>query len=468
MAMTARNATQPLIGQAKPRIGPPTPARSDVKDFEAQAKKIKLDLFPWQSTVGRYLYALGPDGRWLYPEVASIVARQNGKTSLMLPHILRRLAMDRKIIHASHGLKLPRKFFFDRIIPAVERQFPNATIRRGAGQESVTLDSGGQYIIVAATGGAPRGLSADDLLLDEVRELDEDFVGSALPTLTMSANPQILYLSNAGEDSSDVLNAIRERAETDSALAYLEWSASPERPADDLEGWAEANPSMGHAPQLLASLERAHRSYSLSGNLARFETEHLCRWVSSMRQRLVDEFAWSRSSDPSLEEPRHASMGVAMSPDGKRASAAVAWLRADLTVGLRLLYNVTGNPIDTALLGKDIQSTASRLGIKEVGIDPLTDLELAKYLKKPVKIYGQLHANASAQFVNLVNSDHIRWREADAVTDDLTWTSRKQDAETGSYQAVRAQDDRSITAALAAIRAVWLASGPKPVTPKVM
>jgi hypothetical protein len=54
------------------------------------------------------------------------------------------------------------------------------------------------------------------------------------------------------------------------------------------------------------------------------------------------------------------------------------------------------------------------------------------------------------------------------VTDDLTWTSRKQDHETGSYQAVRAQDDRSITASLAAIRAVWLASGPRPVSPKVV
>jgi len=187
-----------------------------------------------------------------------------------------------------------------------------------------------------------------------------------------------------------------------------------------------------------------------------------------MRELLVDVAKWIKGRDDELEEPTRPAMAVSMSPDGRRATAAVAWMRPDFTVGLRLLYNVPGNPIDTAALGKDLQATASRMGIRQIGFDPLTDAELAKYFKKPEPIAGQKFANASAQFVNLVLSDHVKWRDADAVTDDLTWTARKQDHETGSYQAVRSQDDRPITAALAAIRAVWLASGPRPVTPKVV
>jgi phage terminase large subunit-like protein len=471
MGMTARRATKPLVGREKPRLAPPTPARSAVADFVSTAETLGMDLFPWQRVMGRYAYALGPGDQWLYPEVAIVVARQNGKTELLVPHVMCRLAMGRRIMHAAQTRELPRKMFL-RLALLVEAKYPDAKVRRGAGQETIEVPStGGSYQIIAASGGAPRGSSMDDLMLDELRELEEDFVGAALPTVTVSQNPQVLYLSNAGHDGSDVLNAVRARADSDPALAYLEWSASPDRSADDLVGWAEANPSIGHFPHLIASLERTHRSAVLSGNLARFETEHLCRWVASMREHLVDQFAWGRGRLDDLEEPRRAAMAVSMSPDGKRASCAVAWMRDDLSVGLRLLYNVTGDPIDSALLGADIAKTASSLQIKEVGYDPLTDAEVIKYFKthqKPVKVHGQLFSNASAQFVNLVNADHIRWKDADAVTDDLTWTSRKQDAETGSYQAVRAQDDRSITASLAAIRAVWLASGPKPVAPKVV
>ena len=187
-----------------------------------------------------------------------------------------------------------------------------------------------------------------------------------------------------------------------------------------------------------------------------------------MRERLVGDAEWALCREPDLEAPRNATLGVSMSPDGKRASVAAAWMRPDDSVGLRLLFNVPGDPIDTDALGKDLQNLASKLGVRRIGYDPLTDKELAKFFKKPESIAGQTFANASATFANRVKAGKVRWTDADAVTDDLTWTSRKQDRETGTYQAVRSQDDRSITAALAAIRAVWLASGPKPAVARVL
>ena len=69
-------------------------------------------------------------------------------------------------------------------------------------------------------------------------------MAASRPTLTASRNPQTIYCSNAGDDMSVVLNALRTRAETDPSLAYMEWSAAPERPIDDREGWAEANPAL--------------------------------------------------------------------------------------------------------------------------------------------------------------------------------------------------------------------------------
>jgi hypothetical protein len=476
MAMTARRATKPLVGREKPRLAPPTPARSQLAEFTATAVELGIELFPWQKQAARYITALGQGDRWLYPEVCTVVARQNGKTRLLVPLVISRLRAGHKITHAAQTRELTRELFgeiadiMSHDLTLFPKRYGRPILPRfGAGQEEIRLANGGSYRIVAATRAGARGQSNDLVIIDELREFkDFDFIGAAKPTLNASRHPQMVYLSNAGETDSIVLNAARLRADSDPALAYLEWSAAPERAADDIEGWREANPAISHIPNLLETLEREYATNRTQGTLAIFETEYLCRSVITMREKLVDEFAWARSFEPDLEQARRPTMAVSMSPDGKRATCAIAWLRDDLTVGLRVLINGTGNPIDTALLGKDLKATATRLGIKQIGFDPLTDKELAKYFAKPTPISGGLFANASAQFVNLVNADHIRWNDADAVTDDLTWTSRKPDAETGSYQAVRAQDDRSITASLAAIRAVWLASGPKPVTPKVM
>jgi hypothetical protein len=98
----------------------------------------------------------------------------------------------------------------------------------------------------------------------------------------------------------------------------------------------------------------------------------------------------------------------------------------------------------------------------------LTDAVLGRFFRKFEPISGAKFANATDAFVTRVKAGRLRWDDAAQIADDLVWTARKPHDESGSYQAVRANDDRPITAALAAIRAVGLASGPKPAVPKVM
>jgi hypothetical protein len=283
-----------------------------------------------------------------------------------------------------------------------------------------------------------------------------------------SPDPQMIYLSNAGTDQSVVLNAVRGRAGSDPNLAYLEWSASPDRTADDVKGWVEANPALGHIPTVMRSLETSYQRHKLAGTMTTFETEHLCRWVVTMRERLVDEGEWMAGKREALEQARRPFMAVAMDPSGTRASAAEAWQDAEGYTNLKLLFDVPGAPIAVDALGTDMRQTALRLGVREVGFDPLTDAELAKFFRKATPLSGQKWANASATFARLVRERKLRWVDCEPVTDDLVWTARKPHDESGSFQAVRANDDRPITAALAAIRAVWLASGPKPPVAKVL
>lgn len=456
-----------MYGSPTPRVGPPVPARSKVKDLEAAAKDIGIRFMPWQSYLGRFSEALGPGDEWLYHEIAAVVSRQNGKTTFVLPHIMRRLRMGRRLLHAGQTRELPR-LTFNQLAPLVEARYPKAKVRRGAGQETIEVPGGGVYRITAASSGGPRGWSVDDLIVDEVREIGEDFIQAALPTMAASPNPQTLYLSNAGHEGSTVLNSLRKRAEEDPSLAYLEWSSAPSRSATDRDGWLEANPAIGHIPGLIKFLERAYASHQLAGTLGHFETENLCRWVISTRRRLVEEFAWVDCAAVELETPSRRFIGIGMDPEGRRASIVQAWRQKDDTIAVRLAAEVTGEPFSVEDFGELVRTHAR--GAVGVAYDPLTDAALARFVKKPKPepVSGQKFSNASAQFTNLVNAGLLRWKDADAVTDDLGWTARKDEGDEGAYQAVRSDDEHPITAALAAIRAVWLASAKKVPAARVM
>jgi hypothetical protein len=458
-------APAPVMGRTKPRISPPAPARHGAKAFGEFSAGIGWNLRPWQDLVARYLTAEGSDGRWLFRELAIVVARQNGKTAILIPLIVRRLLDGQSILHTAQNAKLPKEVH-EAVSTILLEQFPGSLPRKRAvsyavGHESIRMANGNRYDIVAPTRGGARGPSRDLVIIDELREMtDTDFIGAAKPTLTASKKPQMVYLSNAGHDGSEVLNALRKRAGEDPALAYLEWSADPERKADDVTGWAQANPSMGHDPAVMETLTAEYRANRLAGTLAIFETEHLCRWVRSLRELLVDGFTWADLAFDALPTVGQRYMGVSMDPEGRRASAVLAWRLPNDDIAVQQLLEATGDPIDPDLLGKDLRELERKHAAQAVGHDPLTDGQIAKFLLKPVKVNGTQFANASSYFRMTVHSRKLRHMDCAPVTDDLTWTAVKPHDESGSFQAVRSDDDRPITAALAAIRAVWLAAYP--------
>lgn len=410
----------------------------------------------------------------MYREVAIVVARQNGKTTLAKPLIVRWLREGKRILHVAQNRELPRSMFGMIASELEESLFLKRrgkggkmqTIwpRHGSGQEEILLANGGSYRIAATTGMGPRGWSVDRVIVDELLAMTDHAAMMALePTITMAPDGgQLIYLSNAGSDESVVLNAIRARAGQDDSLAYLEWSAAPERTTDDIEGWRESNPALGHYPSVLATLEAAHRKHTLAGTTNIFETEHLCRWVNTMQERLVHEAAWA-ALEGDVSKPTRPFMGVAMDPDGRRATAAIAWPVGDTEIHCQVLLDATGEegPIESTSLGKDMNDRAMRMRVMKVGFDPKTDAELAKFLKNAQKIGATDFANASALFVSKVERGDVTWSNAGAVTDDLRYTARKEHTDKGTFEAVRADDDRPNTAVLAMIRAIWLASGPR-------
>ena len=467
MAVAARSRRQIIKGRERPRLAPPTPARTLLKDFQDTADALGIDLFPWQKVAARYITALGPGDRWAFRHVAIVVARQNGKTRLLVPLIVSRLRMGHRIMHTAQDRNLPREVYSE--VAEIMGARPGELATKGGrivmprfanGQEEIRMKNGGIYSIVAPTRGGARGPSRDLVIIDELREMDTtDFIAASQSTLQASRHPQMLYLSNAGDDTSIVLNQIKASSGEDPTLAYLEWSADPDLSADDLGGWSQANPSIGYLPGMLENLSADYLTHKTRGTLPIFETENLCRWVTTMRERLVDDTAWIKCRDD-VGKPSRPAIGVAMDPDGRRASIAMAWMEGS-RVALSIVADVSGDPIDTAALGETLKDL-ERKWVARVGYDAHTDGQLAKFVRKGhgENLTGQKHAGASAEFARLVAAGSLAWQDADAVTDDLTWTVRKPDGPDGSYQAVHAKEDRPITASLAAIRAVWLASQP--------
>lgn len=450
-----------------PRLAPPMPRRSKVGEWRAMAKLAKIKPMPWQDLAAIYLMATYRY-RWLYPEISIVVSRQNGKSEILVPRLLRALQVGERVIHSAQDRALPRETF-ERVADLTPLSWLRRPIRLANGQERIETWSGGRYKIVAPTRAGARGGSNDLVIIDEARELDTwEFVAAVGPTTTASKNPQKIYLSNAGDKTSVVLNGIRRRAADDPQLCYLEWSAPKELSIDDRAGWAMANPALGFTIRI-ETLERARLEYADEPSV--FETEHLCRWVTSMATSIVSEIAWQRSAYDT-ERPVRPALGIAVDPHGRRISAAIAWQQSDGTIGLRMAAEIHGDPVDVAEVGARMRQLSADAGVSRVGFGPDTDKDLARYLERKTQkafthgITTTEFEAACSRFVATIEGGRLRWQDAGDVGADLPFTVRHDKGE-GRWIAARADEDRPITAALAAIRAVWLATNPADVVPTV-
>lgn len=457
--MVAEALPVPKRGDPSPRIAPPVPARSLLKEWEEAAKDLGIKPMAWQRVAAQYLTGTVGD-RWAFREVAIVVSRQNGKTEILKPRIKMGLRLGRRMLHTAQVREIPRATFLS-VAAAMVNDRDVLEIRYANGQEVIKMRNGGRYTLVAPKPGI-RGHSVDDVFLDETREQRSfDLVAALKPTITASRDPQMVYLSNAGDDQSVVLNDLRRRADSDPGLAYLEWSASPDRALADREGWAEANPAIGQTIQM-ETLEDFFRSLPS----AVFETEHLCRWVLSSQPRIVAEQSWLRAWVESLEPALRPYMAVSVDPMNRRASVAMSWQQSDGTIALESVADVVADALDTDRLGKDLHDRAIRAGVQKVGYGAWTDADLARHFPNAKAIDGREFANASLNFAAIIDSGRLRWSGLGAITDDLAWTARRPH-ESGAWIATPASEDRAVPAAMAAIRATWLASAPKPTTPRI-
>lgn len=435
-------------------------------ELEACAEDLGLDMMKWQRIAGRYMTAIGPGDRWIYRRVAVVVSRQNGKTELIKPRVLLGLKLGRKMLHTAQDRARPRESTFEPLAaffanPKMREKYKVVKIREANGQEKIICSNGGLYTIAAPRSGGARGGTYDDIIVDEVREA-EDFTIDAIirPTLIARPNGQALFFSNAGHSNSVVLNDLRDRRDTDPRLAYLEWSAPDELERTDPAAWAAGNPALGTTIE-----EETLAEYASSMQPEIFDTEHLCRWVLSMKERLVRPEDWMAQEHGSLPRPARPVMAIKMDITGQRAGAVVSWLMPDQRVGISVVADVTGNPIDVTRLGPELVKIAQKWRASTVAFDPYTDADLARHFRATQKVVGRDYASASESFARRVASRQFVVDDPEGViAADLAHTVR-HNTDRGTWIAVKADDGSSNSVAEAAVRATWLASNPVSTAP---
>lgn len=301
-----------LFGSEQARVFTPplrklTPRSS--RGFEAirfAEDVLELELYPWQKWMLVHALETLDDGTFRFRTVCLLVARQNGKSTLMQVLSLWRLFVDGVplVIGTAQNLDIAEEVWQGAVDMAQESDELAGEIEQvfmQPGKKFLKLASGSRYKVQSASRRGGRGLSGDLILLDELREHQTWESWSAVTKTTMArALAQVWAASNAGDTSSVVLSHLRRLAHKalgdpdgifgddvdelednidDESLGIFEWSAAPGRDIWDREGWAEANPSLGHS-----ITERAIAAAAATDPERVFRTEVLCQWVTAMAE----------------------------------------------------------------------------------------------------------------------------------------------------------------------------------------
>ena len=302
-----RNAPKKkLVGCTAPRLytEPLRPLNRKTSSGYAVADFAEITgepLMPWQRWLAVHALETVPGGAYRYKVILVLVARQSGKSSIGRMITLYRMYIDgtRTVLGVAQGLGLAREQWslaLDTVRDTPDLASELVQVRNVNGDEWWKLSSGARYLIRAADRKAGRGLSIDQLNIDELREWRTWDAWSALSKTTMARpNAVTLAMSNAGDEESVVLNQLRDAALSgrDPSIGIFEWSAEDGCELDDPKAWAQANPGLGYTIS-----EQAIRTALATDPPSVFRTEVLCQKVDHL-DTAVDLAAWRACADPS-------------------------------------------------------------------------------------------------------------------------------------------------------------------------
>ena len=343
-----RGSTTPRLWTRPNVTGPAGPCgcgcaltEATSKGFEAAkfaSLVLGITLLPWQRWLLIHALELNPDGTFRFRVVLVLVARQNGKTLTLQVKALWRLFMDmaQLVIGMAQNLDVAEEAWSGGLeiieaTPDLAAELEH--VDRANGKKTLRLTGGRRWKIAAPSRKGGRGLSGDDVNLDELREHQNWLAWAAVSKTTMARRfGQVWGWSNAGDKASVVLNHLQDTArsglehpeQADPSFGLFEWSAPDGCAVDDIESIAQANPSLGYTITIEAIM-----SALATDPPEIYRTEVLCQRVMSMTPQKLPSESWRGCRDPLSTFPGQPVYALDVAWDRSHAAVAAAGIRAD-------------------------------------------------------------------------------------------------------------------------------------------
>ena len=380
---------------------------------------------PWQEWLLIHAGELLPDGRPRFRIVVVLVARQNGKTELLviLSAYWQFVQAVPLILGTSTKLDYARESW-DKAVKLVEAA-PAPELAELRGQRKWTREANGEqvswtvegsrYKIAASNEEGGRSLTVHRLILDELRQHHTYAAWDAAePATSAVPDAQIWGLSNAGDDKSVVLNNLRESAlkfiawvaevgaervgellaaaPGDWRLGLFEWSAPEHSDPRDPAALAMANPQYGRRKDPEALLLNAKRAVELGGvALTGFKTESMCIRVQKLSEwGIFSQTDWAIAQDPESSFAGRPAFCIGVSQDLATVTVTAAGIREDGKVHAEVVARF---PADTGRVVGWLKKRRELWDPTEVIIDPAGP---ANYLIAEIeKHYGEVSQPAA-------------------------------------------------------------------------
>ena len=445
----------------------------EIIDF---ATELGINLMDWQKFVCIHGHKVRPDGRWAHSELGLIMARQQGKSTLMMLRILTGMFVwgEGLQLASAHRLTTSLETFRQivaliEVNPKLEKEVKKIRWQHGA--EEIEL-FGNRRFVVKAANNAARGLSKPETIhLDELREYkDEDAWSSMRYSMMAAKNPQVWIYSSAGDQHSVILNKLRERAlvsaTTNDPIGWFEWSAEPDAPIllpsgeMNWQAFAQANPSLGitiHPDNLKAVINDPP-------DIVR--TEVLAQWVDTINSA-IDAQKWGLcQTDPiPLDPEKETWFGLDLSPDRKFGALVATQKLPGEKFNLVLLHTWSNDySINDLAVANDIAPYVRKYNVQTVAYSKRTAQAVASRLVPagiPITdMDGAIYAESCDRWLGAINSHRLQHGGQDELTQQ-TLSAAKLPYGDGAWIIGRRASRVAVCAAVASSLATYFATQPE-------
>ena len=445
----------------------------DMIDF---ATELGINLMEWQRFVCIHGHKVREDGRWAHSELGLIMARQQGKSTLMMLRILTGMFVWGEGLQLASAHRLTTSLeTFRQIVglietnPKLEKEVKKIRWQHGA--EEIEL-FGNRRFVVKAANNAARGLSKPETIhLDELREYkDEDAWSSMRYSMMAAKNPQVWIYSSAGDQHSVILNKLRERAlasaTTNDPIGWFEWSAEPDAPIllpsgeMNWSAFAQANPSLGitiHPDNLKAVINDPP-------DIVR--TEVLAQWVDTINSA-IDAQKWAMCQIDAIPlDPEQATwLGLDLSPDRKFGALVAAQRLSGERFYIQLLHTWSNDySLNDLAVANDIAPYVRKYNTQTVAYSKRTSQAVASRLSSAgiqvTDMDGAIYAESCDRWLGAINSHRLQHSGQEELTQQ-TLSAAKLPFGDGSWIIGRRASRVAVCASVASALVTYFATQPE-------